>query len=183
MILQITNGEVLIDRDDLEKVKTFKWHVGSTGYAVWRGAIGGIKQTVRMHRLITDCPKGKIVDHINHNPLDNRKSNLRVCTQSDNMRNLRNQGKGYWYHKQNDNWVVEVNQNHIGCFNTEEEASKIAKFVRDGGIYTKPERVFCKYGHSLEDSYNYGNVKKLCKKCQSRRSREYYVRKTKHKMA
>lgn len=134
-----------------------------------------------MHRLITSCPPGLVVDHINHNKLDNRRKNLRVCTQSANMRNLTDQGKGYWYQKQNRNWVVEINNKHIGCFATEGEAKQIAKVIRGGGSYTKPQRAECKYGHSLDDAYQYGSSR-LCRQCQSIRSKKYYVRKTKQKM-
>lgn len=40
-----------------------------------------------LHRIITGCPQGLVVDHINHNGLDNRKSNLRICTIKENARN------------------------------------------------------------------------------------------------
>jgi len=175
MAIDITGGEVQIDEEDFELVSTLKWHVGDTGYAVWRGVKDGKKQTIRMHRLVTNCPRGKVIDHVNHDKLDNRKENLSVCTQSDNMRNLRNQGKGYWYQGQNSNWVVEIYGRHIGVFTTENEAKEVVELVRSGGVYIKPEKTHCNYGHSLDNAYIVNN-KKTCKLCQSRRSREYYVR-------
>ena len=176
MVLHIKNKEVFIDKEDFELVSRYKWHINGSGYAVWRGIRDGRKRTVRMHRLITDCPADKIVDHINHNTLDNRRANLRICTHSDNMRNRTDQGKGYWFQKQNRNWVVEVNNKHIGCFPTEERAAEIAALVRAGGTYTKPARAQCRHGHSLDDAYRYGpNV--LCRPCQSLRSQKYYSKK------
>lgn len=180
----ITGGQVTIDKDDYELVSQYKWHVGDTGYAVWRGIKDGVKQTIRMHRLIMQTPAYKVTDHINHDKLDNRKSNLRICTQSDNMRNKTNQGKGYWYHKQNNNWIVEINGKHRGCFLNEEEAKDFAYQVRQGKFDKKPklERTHCKHGHSLEKVYIV-NGYKFCKQCQSIRSKEYYVRKKEQQMA
>ena len=171
---------MLIDEEDYQLVSRFKWHKGDTGYAVWRGIKDGKKQTIRMHRLITNCPKGKIIDHINHDKLDNRKSNLRICTQSENMRNKREQGRGYNYHRQNNSWNVETFGVRIGGFKTEQEAKAVVSLIRSGGVYVKPERAHCKWGHSLDDAYIVNN-KRLCKKCQSKRSKEYYERKTKRK--
>lgn len=175
MILEVKGRVVLIDDEDYEKVKGHKWHINSSGYAVWRGVRDGKKVTIRMHRLINNTPKGMVTDHINHDTLDNRKSNLRSCTQSENMRNLTNQGKGYWFSKPNKNWVVEIYGKHVGCFTTEEEAIEVVELVRSGGTYVKPVRKECKYGHSLSDAYNYGKIL-YCKVCQSRRSKEYYKR-------
>lgn len=177
MVIDINEYKVRIDPQDQELVSKYKWHISSTGYAVWRGVIDGKKKTIRMHRLITSCPQGKIVDHINHDPLDNRRANLRVCTQSDNMRNKRNQGKGYWYQRQNNNWVVEIFGKHIGSFDSEDEAREIAALVRSGGTYTKPVRTHCNQGHSLSHAYIVRGEKK-CRPCQARRSKEYYKRRT-----
>lgn len=177
MTIDVKGYKVKIDRADWDRICAYKWHIGSTGYAVWRGVKDGRKQTIRMHRLITGCPAGRIVDHINHDRLDNRRSNLRVCTQSENMRNLRDQGKGYWYQQQNKNWVVEVHGKHRGTFSTEQEAKEFAERVRLGVADRKPKipTTHCKYGHALTDAYDYG-LGKRCRTCQSNRSREYYQR-------
>ena len=74
-------ARALIDLDDIDKCKDIKWHIDAKGYVV--------NTTIRqIHRYIMDCPDYMVVDHINHNPLDNRKSNLRVCTVNDNQKNM-----------------------------------------------------------------------------------------------
>jgi hypothetical protein len=68
------NGEVtgysIIDEEDYDKVCIYKWRL-SNGYA-----IGGPK-TIKLHRFIMNAENGLMIDHINGNKLDNRKSNLR----------------------------------------------------------------------------------------------------------
>lgn len=91
--LELNNGgEVILDRNDYERIKDFNWFRSShktVSYAVvclktergWR--------SVRMHRYITNCPSTQEVDHINNNGLDNRRCNLRVCDPTDNCKNRR----------------------------------------------------------------------------------------------
>ena len=150
------NKEILFDEVDQSIVDSRKWHINNNGYAVWRGLSNGKKSTIRLHRLINDTPKGMFTDHINHNRLDNRQCNLRACTQSENMRNKTDQGKGYWFQKQNNNWVVEIYGIYRGTFQTEQEAANFATLVRKGLADKKPkiERLKCKYGHDLSDCYN-----------------------------
>lgn len=79
-----------IDYESYNKVKSYHWYVVkfktcSTLYLQARNK----KDKILIHRLITDCPKGMQVDHINHNGLDNRLSNLSICLQVDNLRNRR----------------------------------------------------------------------------------------------
>jgi hypothetical protein len=77
---------ILYDEDDIDWVKNYTWSVGNHGYAVTSIKIDGQSTGFLMHRVIMDCPEGMVVDHINKNKLDNRKANLRICTQSDNMK-------------------------------------------------------------------------------------------------
>lgn len=85
-LVELMCGEkkVLLDSDDLDKVTKYQWSIGSHGYAT-SGA--GSKQ-ILMHRLIANLDDtGKVIDHINRNKLDNRKSNLRICSPSENSMN------------------------------------------------------------------------------------------------
>lgn len=91
-----------IDREDFDKVKSYKWSLSSNGYAVRGVKIKGTRKTniVLMHReilglTIQESPQ---VDHINRNKLDNRRENLRPATASTNALNteLRSSNKsGY----------------------------------------------------------------------------------------
>lgn len=87
------NKKVLIDIDDYEKIKKYTWHLvpgKMKNYTVFYAVAtidGGKSKGLRMHRYITNCPDGMVVDHINHNGLDNRKSNLRICTPQQNQLN------------------------------------------------------------------------------------------------
>lgn len=83
-------GIVIIDDEDYEKICHIKWHIRpdtNTFYAHGNDWNQNPKSTVQMHRIITGAKKGEIVDHINHNGLDNRKCNLRICTNLENCRN------------------------------------------------------------------------------------------------
>jgi ferredoxin-thioredoxin reductase catalytic subunit len=88
------NGVVVgvskIDIEDIEKVNKFRWILSSSGYA--QSNKGGFRL---LHRYILNLNKCKrendFVDHINGDPLDNRKANLRLCNLKENARNTRNQ--------------------------------------------------------------------------------------------
>lgn len=84
------NKMFLIDIEDLDKVLKYCWTVNSRGYVVGATRVDIGKKGLRLHRYLMDCTDTKlVVDHINHNPSDNRKTNLRVCTQQQNMFNQR----------------------------------------------------------------------------------------------
>ena len=75
-------ARVLIDIEDIDKVKDYKWNL-SHGYAYHSGTT----KKIFMHRLIMNCNDDLVIDHINHDELDNRKSNLRLCTCQQNSMN------------------------------------------------------------------------------------------------
>lgn len=125
-ILVVDGGlNVLIDSDDYEKCKEHHWYLIHGRYFVSR--VG--RTTIYLHRFIYgNIPEGYVVDHINGDLLDNRKSNLRLCTHEENMRNSspRN-GKYPGVNKtKSGTWIatLKVNQKYVlrKIFKTEEEA-------------------------------------------------------------
>jgi hypothetical protein len=83
------NYSSIIDYEDGEKVKKYSWHIASENYVASTVYIDKIKKELYLHNFImnrlTFEGKGQIetVDHINRNPLDNRKKNLRFLSQSE----------------------------------------------------------------------------------------------------
>ena len=132
------NGKsVKVDDDDYKKYNHLAWHLSDTGYAVRR--YNG--ETYRLHRLITNCPEGMVVDHLNGDPLDCRKSNLRVCTQKENTMNRHNV-KGYCFDKSKGRWMVTYRNTFYGRYDTEEEAKRAYKLACSGVEYKKTRRKY-----------------------------------------
>lgn len=94
---------VLIDDEDYFKINGYSWYLYYDNKNCINYVVAWVKKdnkriNIKMHRLITDCPREMEVDHINHNTLDNRKCNLRVCTHAENSRNRiinKNNNSGY----------------------------------------------------------------------------------------
>jgi hypothetical protein len=95
------------------------------GYACRRSNDGKIEL---MHRIITDAPKGMYVDHINRNTLDNRRCNLRIVTNSENLsRSVPKSGvKGVSWHSQVKKWRARIfingHEKHLGLFDNKKDA-------------------------------------------------------------
>lgn len=96
------NFKALVSDEDLEFLSQFKWCVsressGKKFYAIRMSPRqnGQKRKKVRMHRLIAErafgeIPAGLVVDHLNNNSLDNRRENLEIVTQTENMNRVRN---------------------------------------------------------------------------------------------
>lgn len=113
-------SRALIDKDDLEKVKQYKWSLTSHNY------IKNFKHNIQLHQLILGKKDRLDIDHINHNKLDNRKQNLRHCTRSQNMMN--NKSKGIFWYKNKNRWIAKIMVNYkninLGSFINEQDAIK-----------------------------------------------------------
>lgn len=122
----LSNGEeCLFDREDYPKIAQYKWSKHSSNYVY--SIING--HGAAFHRLIVDCPEGMVVDHINRNPLDNRKCNLRICTPLQNSWNTihpRFKAEHRGVSKLKDEWVVKICVNRetitIGRYKNFEDA-------------------------------------------------------------
>lgn len=123
--ISLTKNKVaLVDDDDFERVSVRKWSYHHTGYAV------SGKPQISLHRFIFKAKKGQILDHINCNKLDNRKSNLRLCTTSQNLHRV-TKGKGIEWRKSRKAWVVRMKvkgvKKYIGYFKDKKEAEEAHK--------------------------------------------------------
>jgi AP2 domain. len=96
MIL-LTNGhEAIVDDEDYEKVSRYRWtSYSANGEGVrWypvitiHSGIFQIQANRSMARVVLGFPRAQCIDHINGNPLDNRKANLRIATAQQNSRNM-----------------------------------------------------------------------------------------------
>jgi len=114
----------IIDLEYIDVINNYKWRF-QAGY-VFNNKIG------LLHRFIMNPPEDMVIDHINRNPLDNRRDNLRICTQQENQFNRSVQCNntsgvtGVCFYKSNNKWIayikVDKKKKYLGCYSTKEEA-------------------------------------------------------------
>lgn len=86
MICLLANGDsFLFDAEDFPIVQAHKWSIENSGYV--HTTVNG--KHIRLHKQIMDIPDGMVIDHINGDKTDNRKSNLRIASNMENCRNQR----------------------------------------------------------------------------------------------
>lgn len=147
--IELTQGQVTIVDDidaDLAEVKwaTQPRNNGLDFYAL-RGTYSSTtktkRTTVHLHRAVLErklgraLRKGEIVDHIDGNGLNNRRSNLRLATQAENRRNSRKNVnntsgfKGVYWHKSSQKWMAYITFNrrmiYLGYFDCPKEAHAV----------------------------------------------------------
>ena len=133
-----------------------------------------------MHRQILEAPKGVWVDHIDGNGLNNRKSNLRLCSATENACNRRpvpnchSRYKGVSWHKRQKKWAVRIAKRgkgiHLGSFDDEIEAAVAYDrkaevlfgefaYLNFPDLATKARRHKEKIGHRLHRYHGYSRHK------------------------
>lgn len=117
----------LFDKEDYELIQQYKWYLNSNGYIYCSNP-----KKISLHRLVMgvvnqDC----IIDHIHHNKSDNRKSELRIVTGTQNQMNQlprkhSSSHTGVSWHKKNKKWIAQISVDRklkwLGMFEDEREA-------------------------------------------------------------
>lgn len=141
----------LVDDADYTWLNQWKWCAIKTqgGFYAIRNSpwITGKHYQIRMHRQILGLERGdkRQGDHRDHNTLDNRRSNIRICTPLQNTRNQKSRKnstskyKGVNWNKKCKKWMAQIRITgkikHLGVFNNEETAAEA--YVKVAKIYHK----------------------------------------------
>ena len=137
--IKLTLGQTAIVCDCHDHlVLPYKWYAQydktTRSYYAVRSTYSGKRKTVLMHREILQAERGKQIDHINHDTLDNRCSNIRICTPSNNQCNRGKQKnntsgyKGVFSNGNGNKWRARIKINGkmkvLGSYSSPEEAAR-----------------------------------------------------------
>jgi hypothetical protein len=121
----------IVDEIDYERLREHRWHVTNSRWGLVGRCVRG--QLVYLHRAVLGLAPGdpRRVDHINRNPLDNRRANLRTATTAQNAQNQDSRGgssryRGVTWDKSRQKWMatamLDGRRTTIGRFDDEDEA-------------------------------------------------------------
>lgn len=135
-------GYFIFDLEDYNKLRQYTWS-NRDGYAGCTRKINGKPSAIVATRLILDIADGDLeVDHINGNPSDNRKSNLRIVSHLENMQNKK-------IYKNNTSGTTGVSQLHNGKWKARIMVNGNEMWL--GTFETKEEAVYAR--HAAEEKY------------------------------
>jgi len=112
--IPLTRGKVsVVDNDDFKKVSAYSWCAHRTPTGKWYARSTVMRKHIIMHHLILPPRLGKITDHRDGDGLNNRRSNLRRCTHSQNQRNKistphTSRFKGVSWDKRKNRWRAQI---------------------------------------------------------------------------
>ena len=132
--IELTRGKItIVDDDVFNELVGHRWYCTAKGYAARAVGEWPHRKHILMHRVIADTPEGFYTDHINGDKLDNRRVNLRVCSNSENLcnrgmtRNNTSGFKGVGWNKVAGKWMAQIRinglQTYLGLFDTPEAAA------------------------------------------------------------
>lgn len=145
--IPLTQGkQAMVDDENFEWLSQYKWYYVKDrlgGYAVTHDP-NNHNRLIHMHRLLNDTPAGFVTDHINHDKLDNRRSNLRTSTCSENALNARSESgnasgyRGVTQSGDGKKWqariMIKGKSIHLGLFADIQDAIRARNQAKD--LYT-----------------------------------------------
>ena len=123
-IILNNNARAIIDTDCIKLVNSYTWTKYKNGYCY------NVVNGTMLHRVLMNITDSNIlIDHINHNTLDNRLENLRIVTRQQNSFNskpINGKTKGIYYESKSEKWISQIcisgKMKHIGRYNKKEDA-------------------------------------------------------------
>ncbi len=133
---------VWVSASDTKIVESHTWYVDKKGYVTRNGPrLGKGKRAKRilLHNVLMNPTEGQFVDHIDRNPLNNTRENLRLCTRAENnqnrgvFKNSSTKMKGVGWDKKVNKWRARIQANgkriHIGYYDKIEDANAAYEFA------------------------------------------------------
>ena len=134
-VIHLTQGQVaLVDDDDYVRLSQYKWfaHKNRNTHYAERNQLceNGKYKLVQMHKEVIDVPAGYMCDHIDHDGLNNQRSNLRIVTNRQNCQNKRMVGTsiypGVHWSKRTKKWEAKIRidgrHKYLGRYKNEKDA-------------------------------------------------------------
>lgn len=130
--IPLGTSNIVVDVSDLSTALSYKWELSKSGYARRKARREGVRTTEYLHRVIAGAKPGDIVDHINRDKLDCRRSNLRLVSPTQNNMNRppnanRRDGlayKGVYKNRKGGTFSAKLCGKYLGNFSSAEDAAR-----------------------------------------------------------